>query len=125
MPEVYKPVRGEAVAGTTYYQSFYGPKTLFDPKAKKRPTMKLVAEKNGTSNTIVALEAGVATTWTKPLDLPFDEKMPLPARGGLFGDFHILFVDGHVQLYDKNTSQKALKLAIQPENTEPFDFSKP
>jgi prepilin-type processing-associated H-X9-DG protein len=125
MPDVYKPVRGEAPAGTTYYQSFYGPKTMFDPKAKKRPTLKFVSENNGTSNTILVIEAGVTTAWTKPLDLPFDAQKPLPGRGGLFGDFHILFCDGHVQLCNRTTAEKALKCAINPENSEVFDLSKP
>jgi prepilin-type processing-associated H-X9-DG protein len=126
MPKVYEPVRGKVIAGTTYYQSFYGPKTLFDPKVEKRPTLASVAEKNGTSNTVLALEAGVATPWTNPLDLPFDEKKPLPARGGLFGgDFHVLFCDGSVRLCGRTTPEKALKCAIQPENVEVFSFCEP
>jgi prepilin-type processing-associated H-X9-DG protein len=121
MPKVYAPVRVKAPAGTTYYQSFYGPKTVFDPKAKKRPTLQFISENNGTSNTILVIEAGVATAWTKPLDLPFDAKEGLPARGGLFdGDFHILFCDGSVRFFSRESPEKALKYAINPENDQVF-----
>ena len=40
---------------------------------------------DGTSNTGLVFEAGEPVIWTKPADLPFDEKKPLPKLGGMFG----------------------------------------
>jgi hypothetical protein len=40
-------------------------------------------------------EAARPVPWTKPEDLPFDPKKPLPELGGLFEDgFHVALVDG-------------------------------
>lgn len=123
MPAVYEPVRAKTDPRLTYYQSFYGPKTLFDPKAKKRPTLAWISQNNGTSNTVLVLEAGVATAWTRPLDLPFDEKEALPKLGRMFdGDFHALFCDGSVQLLKHTIRERALKCALQPENNEVIEF---
>ena len=66
MPKIYAPVRVKAQPGETFYQSFYGPKTVFDPKAK-RPTLAAISNANGISNTVLVVEAGVPTVWTKPL----------------------------------------------------------
>jgi hypothetical protein len=124
MPKIYAPVRGKAQPGETFYQTFYGAKTLFDPKAKKRPTLDQISIASGTSNTVMVIEAGVPTVWTKPHDLPFDEKKPLPKLGGQFdGDFHILFCDGAVRLLKKTTKEGLLKHAIDPASSEPYNLS--
>jgi hypothetical protein len=124
MPKLYAPVRVKANAGLTFYQSFYGPKTVFDPKAK-RPTLAAISNANGVSNTVLVVEAGVPTVWTKPLDLPLDPKKPLPKLGGMFnGDFHVVFCDGAVRLLRTTTNLDELKKAIDPNNDQPFDLKK-
>jgi uncharacterized protein (TIGR03067 family) len=93
MPKVYEPVRGKTKQPhSTYYQVFTGKGTPFEGDKK----LGIRDIQDGTSNTVMVVEAGEAVPWTKPEDLPFDaKKKDLPKLGGLFDDgFHILLCDG-------------------------------
>lgn len=95
IPKVYAPIRVKAKKGETYYRGFNGSDTAFD-------VGKLVffprSFADGTSNTILAVEAAEPCVWSKPDDLPYDAMKPLPKLGGLFnGDFHVVFADGTVK----------------------------
>src|SRR5262249_38673184 len=81
MAKVFAPVRVKAKEGETFYQVFFGEKTLFGPKQRSNFPRSIT---DGTANTGLVFEAGEPTIWTKPEDLPFDEKKPLPKLGGLF-----------------------------------------
>jgi hypothetical protein len=66
----------------TFYQVFFGKGAMFEDQ-------KMIALQNvtdGTSNTMMAIEAAEAGPWTKPADLPFDRTKDLPKFGGLFKD---------------------------------------
>ena len=76
---------------TTFYQVFVGKGTAFEgPRGLK------LSENfpDGTGNTILVIEAGVAVPWTKPEDLHYAKDEPLPKLGGLYKDtFRVAFVD--------------------------------
>src|SRR5437868_1562092 len=79
MPKVYAPtVTGKpAKPHATYYQVFTGPDTPFNPKAARGAPITLGARipasiPDGTSNTVLVVEAGEPVPWTKPQDLPYD-----------------------------------------------------
>ena len=94
MPKVFAPIRVTAQPGETFYRGFTGPGTVFEAGAR----YGLGTIPDGTSNTVGVVEAGEPCIWTKPDDLPFDPKKPLPKLGGLFdGDFHVALMDGSVQ----------------------------
>ncbi len=94
IPKVYQPVRVKAEKGETFYRGFTGADTPFERGKRSKIPQSFP---DGTSNIILAVEAGVSCVWTKPDDLPFDDEKPLPKLGGLFdGDFHALLVDGSV-----------------------------
>ena len=57
----------------------------------------LVSITDGTSNTILVVEAAEAVPWAKPDDLPYDGVMPLPRLGGPGGRFLAGFGDGSVR----------------------------
>ena len=67
----------------TYYQVFVGPETLFQEGAAFKGTRSRSGITDGTSNTILVVEAGDAVAWTKPDDLLVAADKPLPKLGGV------------------------------------------
>jgi prepilin-type processing-associated H-X9-DG protein len=50
----------------------------------------------------MVVEADEGVPWTKPDELEFDPKKPLPKFGTKFnGGFHVLLADGSVRFYKK------------------------
>jgi hypothetical protein len=120
MPKIYAPVRVKAKAGETYYQVFYGKGALFGPKQKPQFPASIP---DGTSNTAFVVEAGESVIWTKPADIPFDEKKPLPKLGGMFdGQFHVGLCDGSAVLLKKDYDAAEMKKLIMPADGQPFDI---
>src|SRR5262249_21736661 len=79
MPDIYAPVGLKTRAPyTTFYQSFVGPGAFFEGKTG----LKITSITDGTSNTLMVVEGEEPVPWTKPDDLPFDPKKPLPRVGG-------------------------------------------
>jgi uncharacterized protein (TIGR03067 family) len=123
MPKVYAPVRGKTKEPySTYYQGFVGPGTVFEPGKK----LRMVADiPDGTSNTIFAVEAGEAVPWTRPADIPYDPKKPLPKLGGLFPDgFHIAVMDGSTRWVRRGFDERTFRLAITRNDGQPIDLNK-
>jgi hypothetical protein len=68
---------------------------------------------DGSSNTVMVVEAGESVPWTKPDDLPFDAKKDLPKLGGLFdGVFHAAYADGSVHRSKAKFDAETLKAMI-------------
>ena len=96
MPKFLTPVRGKAGKGETFYRGFTGPSTMFEAGKE----IKIVSITDGTSNTILCVEAEKSVPWTKPDDLPFDPKKDtLPKVGGSMFEtgFNALMGDGSVR----------------------------
>jgi uncharacterized protein (TIGR03067 family) len=122
MPAVFALGPAAVVArGETFYQVFVGPGTVFDgPKGRR-----LAEITDGTSNTVLAVEAAQAVPWTKPADLPYDPKKPLPKVGGLFPDgFHVALADGAVFEFKQDFDEPMLRRAITRADGQEVDFSK-
>ncbi len=65
--------------------------------------------------TILVVEADTSVPWTKPEDIPYDAKKPIPALGGQFANvFHAAFVNGTVGTLSKTTSTPNLRFCINP-----------
>ncbi len=122
MPKIYAPVRVKAKAGETFYQRFVGKGALFNEKGS---SYKLNAVPDGLSNTALVVEAGDPVIWSKPDDLPFGAKQPLPKLGGLFGgSFHVLLGDGSVFRVKKDFDVDEMKKVIMPDDAQPVDTRK-
>jgi prepilin-type processing-associated H-X9-DG protein len=122
IPEVYAPVRVKAKEGETFYQRFVGKGALFNEKGSSY-TIPTVPD--GLSNTALVVEAGDPVIWTKPADLAFNAKGPLPKLGGLFdGEFSMLFCDGHVQRLRKDFDADEMRKVIIPDDGKSIDFDK-
>jgi RNA polymerase sigma factor (sigma-70 family) len=80
---------------------------------------------DGTSNTILLIEAGNPVPWTKPEDLHYAEDEPLPELGGLFPDvIHAAFADGAIHTLTPKYDEKQLRLAITIDDGMNLDLSK-
>jgi len=108
MPKVYTAPRGKPDKGYTFYQSFAGEGALMSGKPQKIFTIA-----DGTSNTFMIVEAGESVPWTKPADVAYDAKKPLPKLGGVFdGNFNVAFCDGSVRFVPKGVKDENLKKYI-------------
>ena len=121
MPKIYG--RSDAKSdGSTFYQVFVGKNAAFDDGLKK---INFAHFTDGTSNTLLVVEAAKAVPWSKPEDLPYDPDKPLPKLGGLFDDgFHALFADGWVQFIKKDIEEKTLRALITRNGGEIVDRAK-
>jgi hypothetical protein len=113
MPDVYHCPRVKLKGkGNTVYQVFTGPNAVFGRAAPL--TLATIAD--GTSNTIMAVEASNAVPWTKPADLVFDRTKKLPDFGKAYGKKPLaVMMDGSPRLLDLNKIKvETLKNAIDP-----------
>jgi hypothetical protein len=123
MPKVFAPVQGETKEKhATFYQVFLGEGAAFEDKQ----VIKYPASfQDGTSNTVLIVEAADAVPWTKPADLKYDPKKDPPKLGGLFKDgFHAAFADGSVRFIKKNVDKKLLHAIITRAGNEEVDLDK-
>lgn len=108
MPTIYAAPLGTFEKGHTVYQSFSGIDTVMSGKP-----VKIFTIPDGTSNTFMVIEAGDAVPWTKPADVAFDTKKPLPKLGGIFdGAFNVAMCDGSVRFIPKGVKTENLKKYI-------------
>jgi hypothetical protein len=103
----------------TFYQGFVGPGAFFDGVGGT----PIAAITDGTSNTLMVVEAGRAVPWTKPADLVYDPDKPVGKLGGLFkGDFHALYADGSVHFLAKDNDNGILQQLITRAGGEVIDM---
>jgi RNA polymerase sigma factor (sigma-70 family) len=111
MPQLFAPVAGKAKANATFYRVFTGKGTVFDGKKG----IRLQDITDGTSNTLLIVQAGDAVPWTKPDELPYDPARALPKFGQQFkGGFYIALCDGSVRFVQTPIDEKAFRALITP-----------
>jgi prepilin-type processing-associated H-X9-DG protein len=116
MPKIYASPGVEVEKGVTFYQCFTGPNAM-------RPGISFANIVDGTSNTLMVVEGGEPVIWTKPDDLPYDPKKPLPKLGGVFEDgFNALFCDGSVRFIKKTIKEEVLRALITANGGEVIDL---
>jgi hypothetical protein len=110
MPKTYAMPGSLPGTTDTYYLGFHGKGAFFDGKKG----LRLPADfPDGTSNTIMIVEAPKGVPWSKPEDLPYDPKKPLPKLGGHFpGGFNVSLVDGSSRFLRATISETTLRNAI-------------
>ena len=128
MPAVYAPPGVKTKEPyTTFYQSFVGPNTGFEfrPAGNNKPFGAIGTRipqdfPDGTSNVWLVAEAAEPVPWTKPADMKYDPKGPLPKLGGLFAPgFHAAFADGHVHYYPRPLADDVMRIVITRNNGIP------
>ena len=109
MPAVFCCFEEPAESTNASYFALVGPGTMFD--GKRGTTMEQITD--GTSSTIMLVEAKRDIPWTKPEDIPYDPDKPMPALGGcLEGGFHVAMADITVRFMPSTTSEKVLRALI-------------
>jgi prepilin-type processing-associated H-X9-DG protein len=108
MPMVYKsPVQESAT--DTYYRVFVGAEAAFD----LHKTRRFADITDGLSNTWMVVDAGEAVPWTKPDELVYDPKGPLPKLGNhLAGGFNVAFMDGSVRYFARPPDERTQRALI-------------
>jgi hypothetical protein len=110
MPKVYAPVQGTTREPySTFYQVFTGPEALFD--GRRQTGFQHIQD--GTSNTLMVVEAGEAVPWTAPRDLPYQKDLSLPRLGGMFPTgTNAVMADGQVRVIPRTANEKVLRALI-------------
>jgi hypothetical protein len=126
MPPVFAVPNAPSEPGMTFYRSFSGKRALLDKTVPDGIQIQMITD--GTSNTIMAVEAKEAVPWTKPdsdLSSGDDNIKPeeldaLRARlGGHFpGGFNALFGDGSVHFIRDRINLLVLRALISRDGGE-------
>jgi hypothetical protein len=116
MPAIFAPFGpGTNPPGSTFFQVLVGPGTLFDGKTG----FDLRSIPDGADSTLLVIEAAEAVPWSKPWDLTYDPKGPLPRFGGHFKDGSLaLFADGSVAFIRANIDEPTLRALITRDGAE-------
>jgi hypothetical protein len=117
----------------TYYRGFVASpesrdKTAWETRLTKNPPFGALGTSlgripDGTSNTLCVVEAGEAVPWSKPDELRYDPKGPLPKLGGLFKDgFNAALMDGNVAFISRQIDENSLRALITANGGEIIDL---
>jgi hypothetical protein len=102
--------------GLTYYRVFTGEHTPF-PLGRRSSIPASFPD--GTSNTILIVEAATPVPWTKPEELEYDANKPSPKVGGHFrSTFIVGMADGSARQVDSHVSDVTLRAAITADGGE-------
>jgi beta-lactamase regulating signal transducer with metallopeptidase domain len=109
IPAVFQHPNAKGKSTNSSYYLLTGVGGIFQEEAAKKGT-SLATVRDGTSNTILAVEAIRDIPWTKPEDIPFDVDGPLPKLGGFDPQgFLAAFADGAVRIVSTSVDAKVFK----------------
>jgi hypothetical protein len=117
MPKVYyNPKANKPGDNKTHYRLFYGKGAAFE----LNKTSSLATFTDGTSNTLMVVEAEEPVVWTNPNELAFDPTKALPKMLSIDGKFSAAYGDGSVRTFKMPIDQEILKLLIQKNDGKPI-----
>jgi hypothetical protein len=120
MPAVYGAVGADGSTNAAVFV-LTGPDAVFFAEPAKEGT-KIVALRDGTSNTLLLVEAKRDIPWTKPEDIPYASAHPLPQLGGSReGGFISALADGSVHFFEHAKTpedERQIRALITPSGGE-------
>lgn len=109
MPVVYRHPSDDRDGNAASYFVFTSPEAIFDGSTGTNFT----AITDGTSNTILTVEAKRETPWTKPEEIPFNPDQPLGELGGFSPQgWNVGLADGSVRFMSKAIDHVLLQAMI-------------
>jgi hypothetical protein len=116
MPRVYNAAPSQPSTMSSYYV-LSGTDTAFPGERG----IAITDITDGSSNTILAVEAKPTIPWTKPEDLEYDPKKPLPKFGGYFPEgFNAALCDGSVRFIANSIAEQTMRALITRNGGEVF-----
>lgn len=117
MPKIYfHPKANKPGDDKTHYRLFFGKGAAFE--LNKISSIANIAD--GTSNTIMVVEAEDPVVWTNPIDLAFDPTKALPKMLSIDGKFSAAYCDGSVRTFKMPIDPEIFKLLIQRNDGKPI-----
>lgn len=105
MPDFFRGPEDPKDSTTTNWMMLSGPGGMFDGEL----SLPIAGIRDGTSNTIMAVESKSSVHWAKPEDITIDPKTGIPQLGGVHeGGFHAAFGDGSVRFISDKTPPEVL-----------------
>ena len=115
MPALYRHPNSAPGSKETNYVILTGEEAFCQPSK----VSKFADIQDGTSNTIMAVEAKTLIPWTKPDDIEYASDKPLPSLGGFSEEgFNAAFADGSVRFISKSMKESELRAYITARGRE-------
>ena len=110
------PPGGEGGGGSSAGPPMGGPGVPAAPPSNvPRFPLKMAEVADGTSNTLGVIEAGPPVPWSKPADLAYDAKKPLPPMTGPYANVrHAAALDGSVRSLRPKLDEAIWRRLIEP-----------
>jgi hypothetical protein len=111
MPALFRSPTAPAGTTSAAYYVLVGEETVFPPEGKG---VKISEIADGTSSTVLIVEAKRDTPWTKPEDIAYSSDEPLAQLGGFVeGKFAAAMADGSVHQMDQDMDPVNLRRMME------------
>jgi hypothetical protein len=120
MPAVFRSPYDDPKSMSTAYAVLVGTGTVFEPG---REGIKISEITDGTSNTILVVEARRNCPWMKPEDIPFDADKPVPELGDFVENkFAAVMADGRACIFERSKVEEILHWMIRRNDGHPIQI---